>query len=64
LTTPARRQALLEQIALCEGIVRRLKAQDPPPLALLAAVRQVLSGLESKLADEEGGRTADSHERE
>jgi hypothetical protein len=50
VSVPAAKQGLLEQIAVCEGIIERLKAQDPPPAALLAAVGSVLSGFESELA--------------
>ena len=44
------KRALLEQIAVCEGIIHRLKARVPQPLPLLAAVGDVLAGLESELA--------------
>jgi hypothetical protein len=50
MTTQARKQALLEQIAICEGIVDSLKAEKPPPVALLKAVRIVLASYEEKLA--------------
>ena len=49
MSTQAQRQGLLEQIALCEGIVDRLKAEDPPPVALLQAVRSVLARKEETL---------------
>jgi hypothetical protein len=47
----AGKQALLEQIAVCEGVIDRLKAEDPIPVTVLAAARAVLAVLEGKLGE-------------
>ena len=51
MTPQAGKQALLEQIAVCEGVIERLKAEDPIPVLVLSAARGVLAVLESKLAE-------------
>jgi hypothetical protein len=53
-----RKQSLLEQIAVCEGVIERLKAQNPTPAPVLAAVRTVLAGLQSRLASLEAADLA------
>jgi hypothetical protein len=45
-----RKQVLLEQISVCEGVVERLKAKDPTPALVLSAVHAVLADYQSKLA--------------
>ena len=49
MTPQAGKQALAEQIAVCEGVIERLKAEDPTPALVLSAARAVLAVLENKL---------------
>jgi hypothetical protein len=51
VTPRAGKQVLAEQIAVCEGVIDRLKAEDPTPALVLSAARDVLAVLESKLAE-------------
>ena len=58
MTPEAGKQALLEQVAVCEGVIDRLKAEDPIPVTVLSAARGVLVVLESKLAELEAVHAA------